>query len=240
MTVFDNEDGIRRSIGFFNMLSDHDKVTIVSDLKPATFKLKQYHNRLAPLLSAVQGAISKSEDIAIGNRLVDLGLEDTFARLFVSNIKKHAPTEAYQIRQISKIPDEVFSKSIAEIIKSTWVENMNEEGIAEKFNITKEQAQCIVDLSRSAMNALARGDTTKDGIRKNYSDKLSPIKFEALSNSILVHQKYWYDSLLFSNTQDSYLHLDFIAKQNAAILKSLNEILEVLRSEFPRRGRQSR
>lgn len=81
MGVFDNEDGVRRSIEFFNMLADQDRVTIVSDLNPMTFKLKQYHDLLAPLLSEVQRAISKYEDIAIGNRLVELGLDDTFARL---------------------------------------------------------------------------------------------------------------------------------------------------------------
>ena len=240
MGVFDNEDGVRRSIEFFNMLADQDKVTIVSDLNPMTFKLRQYHNRLAPLLSEVQRAISKYEDIAIGNRLVELGLDDTFARLFVSNMKKHAPTEAYLIHQISKIPDDAFSKSIAEIIKSVWVEDMSEDEVAEKFNITKEQVRCIVDLSRVAMDALARGDMTKEGIRKKYSDKLSPIKFESLSNSLLVHQKYWYDSLLFSNSQDTYVNLELISRQNAAIVKSLNKILEILRSEFPRKDGQSR
>lgn len=238
--MFDNADGVRRSIEFFNMLADQDRVTIVSDLNPMTFKLRQYHSRLAPLLSEVQRAISKYEDIAIGNRLVELGLDDTFARLFVLNIKKHAPTEAYQIHQISKIPDDVFSKSIAEIIKSVWVENMSEGKVAEKFNITKEQVRCIVDLSRAAMNALARGDMTKDSIRKKYSDKLSSIKFESLSNSLLVHQKYWYDSLLFSNSQDSSLNLELITRQNAVMLKSLKEILQILRSEFPRRDRQIR
>lgn len=240
MGVFDDEDGVRRSIEFFNMLADHDKVTIVSDLNPTTFKIKRHYDQLVPLLSEVQRAISKHEEIAIGNRLVELGLDDTFARLFVLNIKKHAPTEAYQLRQISKIPDDVFAKSIAEIIKSVWVEDMGEDEVAEKFDITKEQVRCIVDLSRATMNALARGDMTKDSIRKKYSGKLSPIKFESLSNSLLVHQKYWYDSLLFSNTQDSYVNLDVVIRQNAAILKSVNEILEIVRSEFPRRDRQGR
>lgn len=166
MGVFDNEDGVRRSIEFFNMLADQDRVTIVSDLNPMTFKLKQYHDLLAPLLSEVQRAISKYEDIAIGNRLVELGLDDTFARLFVFNIKKHAPTEAYQIHRISEIPDDVFSKSIDEIIKSVWVDEMSEYEVAEKFKITREQVRCIIDLSRAAMNALARGDMTKESIQK--------------------------------------------------------------------------
>lgn len=155
------------------------------------------------------------------------------------NIKKHAPTEAYQIHRISEIPDDVFSKSIDEIIKSVWIDEMSEYVVAEKFKITREQVRCIIDLSRAAMNALARGDMTKEGIQKKYSDKLSSIKFESLSNSLLVHQKYWYDSLLFSNSQDTYVNLELVTRQNTIILKSLKEILQILRSEFSRRDRQS-
>ena len=38
MRVFDNEDGVKRSIAFFNKLPDMDKVTIVSDLRPRNFQ----------------------------------------------------------------------------------------------------------------------------------------------------------------------------------------------------------
>ena len=231
--VFDNEDSMKRSIEFFNELPDRDKVTIVADPNPATFKPRHY-NYLAPLLSGVQLAISKFDDNIIGNRLVDLGLEDTYARLFVSNIKKHAPTEEYLLHQISLIPDDAFSKSIAGIIKAVWVHNASEDELTEKFNMTKEQLRYIVDVARTALNALARGDMTKESMRERYSDKMSPAKFESLSNTLLVSQKHWYDSLLFSNAQDSHYSINHVVKQNDAIIKLLNELLDTLQSETPR------
>lgn len=234
MRVFDDEGGAKRSIEFFNALSDQDKVMIISDLSPVTFKPRHYYNRLAPLLSQIQLAISKFDDIVIGNQLVELGLEETYARLFVTNIKKHAPTEEYQLHQISKIPDEVFSKSIAGLIKSIWVHDTNEEELAEKFNVTREQLRCVMDVGRTVLNALARGDMTKEDIREKYSDKLTPDKFESLSNSLLVNQKYWYDSLLFSNAQDSRYSIDHVVKQNEVIIRLLNRILDALQSETPR------
>ena len=85
MKVFDDEGRVRHSIEFFNALSDQDKVTIISDLSPAT--VNQYHDYLISLSSQVQLAISQFDDIVIGNRLVEMGLDDTYARLFVSNIK---------------------------------------------------------------------------------------------------------------------------------------------------------
>lgn len=238
MKVFDDQEGARRSIGFFNSLPDHDKVTIVSDLNPTTFKLKHYYNHLFSLLSQVQRAISQFDDIAIGNQLIDLGLDETYARLFVSNIKKHAPTEEYQLRQISDIPDEIFSKSVPEIIKSIWDHNVNEDELTERLNVTKEQLQCVSNVGRTILNALARGDMTKETIREKYADKLSPKKFESLSNSLLVNQKHWYDSVLFANTQDSRYAVDYIVKQNVLIIKLLNEILDTFSSETSRERRQ--
>lgn len=238
--MFDDEDGARRSIRFFNTLSEHNRVTIVSDLNPTTFKLKQYHSRLISLLSQVQQAISKFDDIAIGNRLVELGLDDTYARLFVSNIKKHAPTEEYQLHQLSKVPDDVFAKLMPEIIKSVLYHNASGDEIVEKFDITKEQLLCIADLSRTILNALARGDMTKETLRKRYSDKLSTIKFESLSNTILVNQKHWYDTILFSNVQDYNYNIDYVTKQNGMIIKLLSEVLDALQSETSYGRRQGR
>ena len=238
MKIFDDERGIRRSIEFFRSLSEQDKVTIVSDLSPITFKMKQYHGVLASLLAGVQQAISKFDEIAIGNRLAELGLDDTYARLFVANIKKHAPTEEYQLHQISKIPDELFVKSVPEIIKSTVIDHVREDKLAEKFNVGKEQLRCIIAIVQNGLNELARGDTTKEKLEAKYSNRISPAKLESMLNGILVHQKHWYDSLSFSNTQDTYLLISRVAKQNDAIMESLGEMLDILRSERPHGGRR--
>lgn len=235
MKVFDDEGGVRRSIEFFNTLSDHDKVTVVSDLNPTTFKLKQYYGQLFSLLSQVQLSVSRFDDITIGNRLVEIGLDNTYARLIVSNIKKHAPTEEYQLHQISKIPDGIFVKSMPEIIKSMLYYHTSEDELAERFNITKEQSQCITNISRTILNSLARGDITKETLQKKYSGKLSPDKFESLSNTMLVYQKFWYDSLVFANTQDVYHSINYIANQNNTIIKLLNDILATLQSETSRK-----
>lgn len=234
MRVFDDEDGVKRSIAFFNTLPDLDKVTIVTDLRPVALKPVRHYGHLDPLLSEVQVAISKFDDIVIGNRLVDLGLEDTYARLFVSNIKKHAQTEEHQLRQMSMMPDDVFAKSVAGIIKSAWVHDASEDDLAEKFSVTKEQLRCIVGVARIALNALARGDMTKESMRERYSDKLSPAKFESLSNTLLASQKHWCDSLLFSNAQDSRHSIAHVAKQNEAIIKLLHGVLDTLLSNAPR------
>lgn len=93
MSLFDEDDqSVKAAISYFNELSDQDKALIVSDLNPQTFKLKKHFKALFPLFSRVQNDLSKHDGIKIGNKLLELGLEETYARLVVSNMKKHAPT----------------------------------------------------------------------------------------------------------------------------------------------------
>lgn len=52
MSVFDeNSDIIKQSIAYFNQLTDEEKIIIVSDLNPNSFKLKTHFKDLFPLLS---------------------------------------------------------------------------------------------------------------------------------------------------------------------------------------------
>ena len=101
MSIFDdNDEDVKTSIHFFNQLSNEDKIRIVSNLNPNILQQKQQYTRLFPLLVKIQKDISKHDAIKIGNKLMDLGLDETYARLFVSNIKNHAPTEAYQLSPV--------------------------------------------------------------------------------------------------------------------------------------------
>ena len=235
MSIFDdNNKDVKRAVRVFNQLSDEDKIKVVSDLNPHTFKLKQYHGIFALLLSKIQNDISEFDEIKIGNKLLEYGLEETYARLFVSNVKKHAPTIEYQLSQLAKISDEHFCKNLSGIIKDVWINHDDDNKITEKFNITHEQLLCIVDITRSLVNGLSRGETTKEKIRKHYVAKISEKKLDTLINQVLIHSKYWSSTLLFSNTQDTYFEVQLIAKQNRAILKIMKELIDLIREQKTR------
>ena len=55
--------------------------------------------------------------IEIGNKLMEYGLDETYARLFVANVKKHAPTAEYQLNQINKVPDGDFCDKLPGVMK---------------------------------------------------------------------------------------------------------------------------
>lgn len=231
MSLFDGEShDIQLAINFFNLLNDEERALIVSDLNPDTFKIPQYYDDLVPLLYRVQMDITKHDGIKIGNRLMELGLEETWARLIVSNMKKHAPTIRYQISQINKIDDKRFDESFSKMIDSLWMDKTNNDSVVEKFGINKEQLNCITDLTSHYMQDIMRGDSTELHIRKILLENgLSKSKVNTMLRSIMLLERGWYRWLLFRNAQDSLYGIQEIKEQNTYILETLKEILILLK-----------
>lgn len=231
MSLFDGEShDIQLAINFFNLLNDEERALIVSDLNPDTFKIPQYYDDLVPLLYRVQMDITKHDGIKIGNRLMELGLEETWARLIVSNMKKHAPTIRYQISQINKIDDKRFNESFSKMIDSLWMDKTNNDSVVEKFGVNKEQLNCITDLTSHYMQDIMRGDSTELQIRKILLENgLSKSKVNTMLHSIMLLERGWYRWLLFRNAQDSLYGIQEIKEQNTYILETLKEILILLK-----------
>ena len=232
MSIFDddNED-VRESVRFFNQLSDEEKIRVVSDLNPFLFQQKQQYRPLFPLLSKIQKDISKHDEIKIGTKLVEYGLDETYARLFVSNVKKHAPTEEYQLNQLDKIPDEVFCSKLADMIKDIWINDENEEVLSERYGVDREKIRCLASLTGSAFNGISRGIVTKEKLEEIYKRHMSEEKTDALMNQILVHQEHQHKTTLFANAQDMLFNTRQIIVQNREILRLLQELVDLRKEE---------
>ena len=158
MSLFDADDEeAKGSISFFNSLTEEERALIVSDLNPNTFKLPRYYEDLAYLLSLIQQDITRHDGIRIGNRLMELGLDETWARLLVANIKNDAPTVDYQVGQLNRIDEKKFAATIGKIMDALRVEKMPDEEVIEKFGIGMEQVNCIADMSSRFMQDVTRG-----------------------------------------------------------------------------------
>ena len=191
------------------------------------------------LLSRVQKDITKHDGIKIGNRLMDLGLEETWARLIVTNMKKHAPTVSYQISQMNRIDDEKFAASFPSIMDSLWVDKMSDEAVIEKFGIDREQLSCIIDMSSHYLQDIMRGDSTETRIRETLLENgLSKKKANIVLQSIREQEREWYRWLLFRNAQDSYYGIQEIKDQNVRMLEILKDILVLLKGQKSNRAMQ--
>ena len=240
-TNFEYDDGIHMSIDFFNSLTDEEKTLIVTDLNPNTFKIPQYYDALAHLLSHIQNDMTKYDSITIGNQLMDMGVEETWARLLVTNMKKHAPTLSYQISQINRMDDQKFAEIFGKIMDQLWREKTATNDVADKFGIDKEQLNCMIDVMTQCTYDLMRGDNSATKICSTLlKNGLTPAKVDTMIKSIHLQEKDWYRWLLFRNVQDSVSNTQEIKEQNARILSILSEILTVLRDQRPeRRTRQT-
>lgn len=59
--------------------------------------------------------MSKYTHMVIGNKLVELGMEETYARLVINNVKKQAPTLEYHLSQLERLSDDFFEKTLMEL-----------------------------------------------------------------------------------------------------------------------------
>lgn len=237
MSLFDPDiEDTKASIEFFNSLSDEERALIVSDLNPNTFKIPQYYDSLVSLLSRVQRDITVHDGIKIGNRLMDMGLEETWARLIVTNMKKHAPTIPYQVSQLNRIDDQKFTAIFSGVMDALWMEKMDDESVIERYGIDQEQLRCITDMSSHHMQDLMRGDSTEEKIRSMLLENgLSKAKVDVMMRSIMDQEGDWYRWLIFRNAQDNYYNTQEIREQNVRILETLKEILALLKDQKPER-----
>lgn len=232
-SLFDADaEDVRESVEFFNSLSDEERALIVSDLNPNTFKIPQYYDSLVHLLSRVQRDITIHDGIKIGNRLMDLGLEETWARLIVANMKKHAPTVSYQVSQLNRMDNQRFAATFSRVMDALWVEKLDDQTVMERYGIDQEQLRCITDMSSHYMQDLMRGDSTEENIRAMLLESgLSKKKVDVLVRSIKGQEGEWYRWLLFRNAQDSFYNTQEIREQNTRILETLREILGMLKDQ---------
>lgn len=232
MALFDDDSkSIRASIDYFNKLPDIDKIAIVADLNPRTFKLKRHFRPLLLLFSRVQQALSSHDGITIGNRLLELGLEETYARLIVSNMKKHAPTLEYAASQINVMHEKSFSR-IDEIINAVWVDHSETKSVEDSYHVTHDQLDAILTLSSKVIFSLLRGTTNEKRILRDLEEKgLSKQRAEALLEAIRVHKEMWHSTHMFRNLQDMKEKVDYVETQNQAIMRDLKAVLDLLRRQ---------
>ena len=165
-----------------------------------------------------------------------MGLEETWARLVVTNMKKHAPTIPYQVSQLNRIDDQKFAAIFGGVMDALWLDKMDDESVIERYGIDQEQLRCITDMSSHYMQDLMRGDSTEEKIRGVLLENgLSKVKVDSMIKSIMGQEGDWYRWLLFRNTQDNYYNTQEIREQNVRILETLKEILALLKDQKPER-----
>lgn len=230
MSVFQKDiSALKKSIEFFTSLKAERKAMIVANL--STIQLsKEELEKLMPLFEAIQNDISNHDETSISNKLFELGMEKTYSLLFVKNIIEQAPTLEYRINLIAKMTDEDFKNKIPSIANEIWVENKEFEEVTKSHSITNQQLSATVDVFRTFMNGLSRGQYSE----KQISDKctkngFSNEKVEVLLNALKTRSGFWRDMVNFSNNQDNFFELQKISAQNEEILKILREMLIIFR-----------
>ena len=225
----DYENKIKESINYFNSLNAEKQAYVVSHL----LELDEIdEEKLSRLLFAISNDISNYDETKISNKLYDLGLEKTYAVLFVQNMIEQAPTLKYQLQELSKFTDDDFKTKFPILVNEMWVERKKPQLLTKEQNITPQQLRIISNLTRTFMNQLARSVVSEKRLLAICKDSgLSNSKTETLVNTLKINSEYWRNMLIFSNTQDSFFSIQDIVQQNNLILRTMQEILKLLKGK---------
>ena len=188
--------------------------------------------KLESLFLAISNDISNYDETTIANKLFDLGLDKTYATLFVKNMIEQMPTMKYHLQELEKFNDEEFKVKFPMIVKEMFVERTEPSILTKEQNMTQQQLRAISRLARNLMNHLARSSMSEKKITKACEEaKLSQSKIDTIINTLKINSEYWRNMLVFSNTQDVYFLTQDIAQQNEMIMRTLQEILKILKGD---------
>lgn len=223
----DFEDKVKKSIKYFNSLPPEKQAFIVSNLLDLD---ELDEEKLESLFFAISNDISNYDETTIANKLFDLGLDKTYATLFVKNMIEQLPTMKYRLQELEKFNDEEFKVKFPRIVNEMFVERTRPSILTKEQDITQQQLRAILGVARNLMNSLARSSTSEKKIIKVCEEaKLSQSKIDTLINTLKINSEYWRNMVVFSNTQDAYFLTQDIAQQNEMILHTLQEILKLLK-----------
>lgn len=188
--------------------------------------------KLSALFFAISNDISNYDETTISNKLFELGLDKTYAVLFVKNMIEQLPTIKYQLQELSKFTDEEFKIKFPDIVKEMWVEQTKPSILTKEQNVTIQQLRTFSRMTRILMNNLARSAISEKKIIHLCKEvNLSESKIDTLINTLKINSDYWRNMVIFSNTQDSFFTLQDITRQNDLILRAMQDILILLKGK---------
>lgn len=168
--------------------------------------------------------------MTITNRLIELGLEETYAILIVNNMKKQAPTLEYQLSQLNTMDDVTFENNIEKIINAIWIDKIEPNQIIEKYSIDHEQYDVIYKVSADMILGILRNDTTEKNTSITFMKYgLSQRKTESFLKSVEPHLTTWYSGAVFRHVQDTLIKVSDLEAQNVEIMKNMKSMLDLLK-----------
>ena len=231
MSLFrkDFKSRIKDSIDYFNSLDRSKQSYIISNLLELD---EQDDEEMSALLFVIRNDISNYDRTTISNKLFELGLEETYSILFVKNIIEQAPTLQYNLKEISKIPDDEFEKKFPRCMNEIWVERKTHKELSQEQDIPISQMQAISNITRTFMNEVIRSNLSEKRITEICkSSDFSESQLKVMLNTIRINSEFWRKFVMFANTQDSFFSLQNIEQQNDLILRTMQEILKTLKGK---------
>jgi len=228
MSLFqDDTSKIEKAVAYFNSLEKQRQALLVSDMYGDDWNTEDV-DELCYIIFTIQDDMSKYSAVMMVRKLVELGMEETFAWLIVNNTIKEFPTDGYQHKVLSKIDDEQFKKLFPELFNAKWVELNDLKVIKKNLGISDEELQSMISVINVAMEFLAQRRTTEKILAEQFKKNgLSDSKIEVMLNTFKINSEFWRNKILYSRSYDTTDRILGLIEQNNTIIRLVKEMLEI-------------
>lgn len=233
----DNNEIVLKAIQFFNSCDEKQKIHLITEMAVPGAYTKEELEVIRPFLKAIQVDLSSHSETSIAQRLFELGMDKTYAQLFVKNIKEKAPTNEYHASVINQISDSDFASKFPDVINLAFFEALPDTIIAEKVELSPEQVFSMIGLLRNAILPFVKRELgVTHIIEQCKSMKMSEEKTKEFVNAMQKHQDYFRTQINFLDTSSNVIEIanlrkdvENIKKQNELILRVLKQLLESIK-----------
>lgn len=229
----DNTDQLKDFIGFFNDLDNVRKAVVVGSVSKtgATYTDEEIKH-IIPIIEAIEHDLITHSEITIANKIIECGMDNTYAQLFVKNIVDSRPPIEYHLNILERMDEKSFKDMFLNTIKGFYFDLEPKEKLLEKLKITDQQFSAITNAYVEAVFEILRGEVNLNLIREKASTVIkSEKKLNAMEECLQSTSDLIGKRVMFYDIQETYLATQEVVEQNKVILTTLREILEILKSK---------
>jgi len=232
----------KKAIEWFNSQSSERQVHLVSQLfkDPSTFSKGESENMSGIAYDIREFLLTHNRDDVIIN-LVDLGVDETLARILVERLDKLKPAMEMDARTLKELSDEKFGRVVDTILCGFY-------GDYEAFDFKREAEKIEVEMGRlqSALRILRdlviwdylRGHINLESIEKKFADEFDypPNKVKILIEKLQTNADILRANLMFWQLQDMGKKFDKLNGNMEEIVSSLKDLTDVMKKLTEKRA----
>lgn len=230
------EERLKQALNWFNSLKNEEQLTLLANLgEPATNLTPEQADNLTTMTLEIIQASSMYNKEQIVAKLIQLGIKDVYARLFVDTVTTKPTLPQLDAKRLLSLDDEHFRKAIEAILTKFYVENNTTEQLSQYAGLDEEDLIPAMRFIRdNILFVYVRGELSPENLRRLLTErvKFPEARIDVLLEVLERNRQTIMSNFLFKNTQDTYLSMQRMERIQLETISLLRELVSYIKNKF--------